>query len=439
MNVIAATERTSLLHDKSGDEKIKKKGGFTAASALIWSIMALVAAVAASVIEGTLGGGFGALPLTLGLSLLTLLPFLLSFAAAMKIRRSAEDDSYELVIPDSVDVESSAAAKESWRYERRRYLDASVRSQLYALMFGLTGSLTLSTCLVLAALSVRAGSVLANAVVRASILSLSAATATVFSIQFARCIQRIATRDDTPAMFSWATRAVIFVIIADLGFFALLYKATGGGSGLGLWGAALLGVTTGILGRNALRDLQAKAMEQLKLGTPKRKNDESILRVDGVTEEDDERCAEEGLRSLADLAFAPTARLFFNTGYSLQKITDWQDQALLALRVSDDRRAELAKLGARGATDLWELAKHFDIEQRFPALAAQAQSPKPAESDTGRNLSGAEPGDAWSALKLVLGLSEGALISLLWSVYTDDVVKRMRAYTKSVVKMPLER
>lgn len=55
-----------------------------------------------------------------------------------------------------------------------------------------------------------------------------------------------------------------------------------------------------------------------------------------ITNEEVERFAEEGIRSLPD-AFVPTARLFFNTNRSMQQICDWQDQALLRVYFGDVR------------------------------------------------------------------------------------------------------
>lgn len=374
------------------------------------------------------------------------LPYLAMFAVILKLRRRRPECGYSLIPPGAdADLPAVHAIQITWNYERSRNEASGARSQLHAMVFGLTASLVLFFCAAIAAqgFSHPQSHFWAGQTVQTLILSVATASATVFAVQFARCLHRIATRDDTAAMFSWATRALLFVIIADLGFFALLHKASGTEGGLELVGAGLLGIFTGVLGHDALRNMQQKVSDLLKLAPAPMPQDDTLSRLDGVTPDDRERLAEEGITTIADMAFAPTARLFFNTGYSLQRVSDWQDQSLLHIHVGTSKARELAsKLGIRGATDLLELSRSLHVEARL--AAAQGLSALPAAANETNTSTNADPAsqdggasqeakNPWSALRLALGMSDGAMLTVLWRIYKDESVKHVLLHRRSAV------
>jgi len=86
-----------------------------------------------------------------------------------------------------------------------------------------------------------------------------------------------------------------------------------------------------------------------------------IRNIEGIGLEDAQRLQEENITSVHALAFSPAPRLFFNTSQHLQRICDWQDQALLTVTFGETRAKQLREhFQIRGASDAQRLAADLD-------------------------------------------------------------------------------
>lgn len=236
--------------------------------------------------------------------------------------------------------------------------------------------------------------------------SVAAATTTAFLANLARVMLRISGGDVTTRTFSWAFRSVVLVIIADVGLYALFEKEL-----TGILQTLLLGIFVGATGDHAIQFVLDRAGKIFNPGAGEAQKLSPLLDIDGVTAAHIERLEEEGIVSIHDLAFVPTARLFFSTAYSLQQICDWQDRALLLVYVGKKSADALAeKMNIRGAIDLQAFAHRILFEDDASGTAAIKTS-----------------------LGTALQLDAGAIEAMLASMAHDEVVMRIRYYWGGVV------
>lgn len=325
------------------------------------------------------------------------------------VRGSLRDEAgpREHIADDAVRWEAIwTAIKKSWDYERARILQSHKRRRLHALIFGALATLGL-TCSVLALLgSSWAGD---EATVLLS-YSAIAAIATAFLTNLARAMLRICGGDATSRTLAWATRSLALVIIADIGLFVILDHEMSHEM-REIPAAMLLGAFVGSIGDHAIQFLLDKGAKRLGTGKAAVKTDSPLLAIEGMTEEHVERLEEEGILSIHDLAFAPTARLFFATPYCLQQICDWQDRALLLVYVGKRSAEALAqKVQIRGAIDLRAFTHDISVLGSDPKVARIRES-----------------------LRKALDLDEGGFSALLDSMMHDEVTMRIRYYWTSVV------
>ncbi|HEX8106085.1 MAG TPA: hypothetical protein VF516_00090 [Kofleriaceae bacterium] len=205
------------------------------------------------------------------------------------------------------------AAMTSWEYEQDRSGWLQGRLVLQALIFGDLTTFALLCSALLAASGLHADR---NTVTQLA-CSIAAATGTAFLANLARIMLRVSGGDVTTRTFSWAIRSVILVIIADIGLYVLL-----DGEAPSLTSnvphALLLGVFVGATGDHAIQFLLDKATKVFNAGEAAAHKASPLLEIEGVTDAHVDRLEEEGIVSIHDLAFVPTARLFFSTTYSLQ-------------------------------------------------------------------------------------------------------------------------
>ena len=252
------------------------------------------------------------------------LPFFLTVSVATALLATRDRMRFGLLIPGDMTSGGewgsySAIALATWDYERERFLRSLDRMRSSAGLFGLIPTIFLVLC-ILGFTGNRVSGAWPFAV------SIGAATIAGFLWLFARIMVRVAGQDFNARMFAWASRVMLAIIIADAGLCLLLvhldvkWVAT-------TEGAVLLGIVTALLGDRAIEPLLDKAAAVFGISVAKAAASPGLASLDGITEEDVERFAEERVLSIHDLAFAPTARLFFNTTHSLQRLCDWQDQA----------------------------------------------------------------------------------------------------------------
>jgi len=126
-----------------------------------------------------------------------------------------------------------------------------------------------------------------------------------------------------------------------------------------------------------------------------------------MNDEEVDRLVEEGIDSVHALAFYSTPKLFFNTPFSLHRICDWQDQALLIALLGASRgRIFRDQLMIRGAIDAQRVA--LDV--------------------TSKNLPATDRTD----LLKVLGLSTEVQAQLAFRFLADnEVARRIAIYRKA--------
>jgi hypothetical protein len=126
-------------------------------------------------------------------------------------------------------------------------------------------------------------------------------------------------------------------------------------------GSIAMGIAVGLLGDRAFLAVSNRAAALL--GAEPEVIDRSVdLRaIEGLGRDDQQRLQEENIGSLHALAFVPVPRLFFNSSFNLQRICDWQDQALLLVYVGVSRARALREFfQIRGIIDAQRLASIAD-------------------------------------------------------------------------------
>jgi hypothetical protein len=236
-----------------------------------------------------------------------------------------------------------------------------------------------------------------------------AATVTAFLSEFSRLIVRLSSHDVSARAFSWSTRSILLVAVAVVGLLLVL--------NFGLKEAVLLGILAGAMGHHAITLLLDKAPKMLGLAHGAAIVPSPLLALGGIRAEHAARLEEEGIVTVEDLAFVPTARLYFNTAFGLQTICEWQDQALLVARLGPERVADLFRqMGIRLMTDLARTAR--DV----------LDAPGSAETAAVRD-----------ALHRVLKLEkEAPLDPVLRAVAADQTLVRLQQYRRSVVLEPAQ-
>ncbi|HEU4411537.1 MAG TPA: hypothetical protein VFS43_40200 [Polyangiaceae bacterium] len=250
-------------------------------------------------------------------------------------------------------------ARLRWRHEAAHVVLARKRIAHHGRLYGLLVSLLLGLCAMIAAPQVLFGRPPSTQPEKVAL-----AVATALLINFARDVGRMAVRaanrDASSRMLAWNIKrlmmtAVGTLLLSGLAFAGSLPEALQGPAGWLLIGGAMALFADQVM--DAVGDRFA-ALFGVK--RPPQDDGESLRRLDGMGEDDLERLGEEGIDSAHALAMCSTAKLFFNTPYALQRICDWQDQALLVVRLGEPKaRLFREQLQLRGAIDAQRLAADF--------------------------------------------------------------------------------
>jgi len=296
-------------------------------------------------------------------ALLVGLPFILSVSVALPLLWSMPRTSFELWLPKGILTcpgwETTAAlVRKTWEYERDRFTGSLVRILPSAYLFGGVATLSLAGSALFVAWHPWDARVTDPQAAKSFAVSVATAVTAAFAVHFARVLVRIAGQDFNARMFSWSTRSMVLIGVADAGLFLALYKA-GVPKGVATYSwAVLLALFAALVGDRAIDLFLDKAAGLFGLPALKRSAVSPLSSIDGMGDQDIDRFAEEQVLTVHDLAFAPTARLFFNTTHSLQRICDWQDQALLLVYLGQVRaKALFDQLGFRSAIDLQGIAR----------------------------------------------------------------------------------
>jgi len=240
--------------------------------------------------------------------------------------------------------------------------------------------------------------------------ALVSATVAGFLRDTSRLLIRTASRDISSQTMALASRRLIVAGVSALGF-GFLLAPTADLSSMDeksrLAVAVTIGLATALFGQRALDGLTRRLGSAFGLAAAPRPPEEDLRCIDGLGEEDALRLSEEGIDSTHALAHASTPRLFFNTPFPLRRLCDWQDQAILIVRLGLQRaRLWREQCEVRGAIDASRLAKSY-IESANP--------------------------DQREAIQRQLHLDSAlATESLMQSIFADEGILRLSAFRNAV-------
>lgn len=283
---------------------------------------------------------------------LTSLPKVLSFVAALIISRG-DDRRLGVMLPAPTQTTTALAsattnAQSMWSYEASK-ANASIRRAVqHAGLMGSFASIALMACaaVFLPTSPVHVAGLGTWAVAVATAVSIT------FVLELTTALGRAANDDASTRMFARAGRSVVIGAVAATAASAFLFKEA-----QGPLGGALIGASCALLGPAALRAMTDRASSFLGVKPAVQPNVLEPTTLEGLSQDDATRLSEEGIDSVHALAFCPTARLFFNTRFSLQRICDWQDQALLVAYAGKEMAGKLREqFFIRGALDAQFLA-----------------------------------------------------------------------------------
>jgi hypothetical protein len=182
---------------------------------------------------------------------------------------------------------------------------------------------------------------------------LSTAT-TSFMLSIGRILVRIAGNDATTRTFADAARSYGLCVVSAGLLACLTVSSTDPKSAQA---SIAMGIAVGLLGDRAFIAVSNRAAALLGTEVETIEPGLGLRVIEGVGLEDSQRLQEENITSIHALAFAPVPRLFFNSSQNLQRICDWQDQALLFVYVGETRAKSLREhFQIRGAIDAQKLA-----------------------------------------------------------------------------------
>jgi hypothetical protein len=292
-----------------------------------------------------------------GILCLSSAPALLTLGVSLLVERRMARGDFAFEVNPSIALhrmhgeELVRHARANWEYEREIMEGSIHRMGRHGAILGFLASCILVTCTVLMATE---NDYIALAVGTAATIS--------FTLHLGQIFFRSASNDATARMMARASRTLLIVSICALFFGALLlegdpmagaFPSLGSDAAAedsappkpstppsnqsnplsGRTGALLIGIGVALIGERMLRIVTNRAASLLGLEGYAMPQSGDLNVIEGLSEEDAARLAEERIDSIHALAFTPTARIFFNTVYGLPRICDWQDQALLIERV----------------------------------------------------------------------------------------------------------
>jgi hypothetical protein len=182
------------------------------------------------------------------------------------------------------------------------------------------------------------------------------ATATTsFLLMIGRILVRIASDDATTRTFANAARSYGLCVVSG-GLLACLTVSTTEVTETAQTSIAM-GIAVGLLGDRAFLAVSNRAAALLGAEPEVIDPGTELRAIEGLGSEDQQRLQEESIGSVHALAFVPVPRLFFNSSLNLQRICDWQDQALLQVYIGASRARALREFfQIRGVVDAQRLA-----------------------------------------------------------------------------------
>ncbi|WP_437995087.1 hypothetical protein WMF26_27430 [Sorangium sp. So ce185] len=384
----------------------------------------------------------------LGVVVLCATPNLLTLCVALLTERRLARRDVLLSIPDApadgVDAVTWKARKDRallmWRFENELMRASVQRLSRHSAMFGFLASGVLLTCAVIALRFV--GKHMSDDYRHVHyLIPMATGTAALvsFTVHFGKVLFRSASNDATARMMAWATRALLMVSLATV-FLAATIMSTSSHAQTSAplpqdtKSALVIGIAAGLLGDRALQAVTDQAARMFGLENIKPTNFADLAAIDGLTEEDIARLAEERIDSLHALAFVPTPRLFFNTIYSLQRICEWQDQALLIAHFGRTKAILLRdQHGVRGVLAARRLAEQFEASRGTQQPVGGA----PPSGQQGRTPPGGQQngddGAKLEAVAIAFGFQDSAhAAKSLRALCDDEVFQRLEVFWRAM-------
>ncbi|HRI70609.1 MAG TPA: hypothetical protein PK156_40535 [Polyangium sp.] len=366
------------------------------------------------------------------------LPAILAICSSMLVeRRFARGEfSLELTFPSGMPLRERSDWKykidRMWSYEAGLMRESVQRMSRHATIFGFLGSAILIACSVILLRYATDDDALRYLVA----LCVGSATTVSFTLNLGQILFRSASNDSTARMMAWSARTLLIVSIASV-FFGVAFLSssseTSDGKGYlfqGYKGALMVGVAVALLGERILRAVKDRAASMLGVSTPAARSGDMTL-IDGLSDEEITRLAEEGIDTTHALAFCPTPRLFFSTSYSLQRLCEWQDQALLIARVGRTNAQLLREqYMVRGAVAARQLAREICGRARS-GLRAPDQAPEGVTAIPSED--GEDEGAKLRAIAKALGFTgvNQAVLGLR-SLVDDESIERLELFARAV-------
>jgi hypothetical protein len=303
-----------------------------------------------------------------------------------------------------------------WRYEAQQIDFLKWRFRHHGFVYGFICSVVLSLCAMLLAQRLIYGparDVTQEAFRVPAAIAVGTATSVAFARDIGRLLVRAAHRDSSTQMLAWASKRLLVIVTGTVMAVGLALSGEFGAdfvkSGLGYF---VVGAGMAVLGDRAANVVGDRVARFFGAPTVTRNLGVDMQQIEGLTEDDMSRLAEENVDSAHALAFCSTPKLFLNTPYTLQRLCDWQDQALLIATLGETRaRLFRDQLGVRGAIDAQQVALRY---MRRPPAANDGQ--KASEDHRA------------SDLRKSLGLSEDQMDVVMTRLANEDVARRLRIY-----------
>lgn len=363
--------------------------------------------------------------------------------------------------PDGVGQEAWKARKErallQWKFENELMRASVQRLSRHSAMFGFLATGVLLICAVIALRFIGALEVLKDKMSADQrhghyLIPLATGTAALvsFTVHFGKVLFRSASNDATARMMAWAARALLMVSLATVFLAAtLMSPSTTSEASASIAedtkSALVIGIAAGLLGDRVLQAVTEQAARMFGIENIKPANLADLTSIDGITEDDVARLAEERIDSVHALAFSPTPRLFFNTTYSLQRICEWQDQAMLIAHFGRTKALLLRdQHGMRGILAARRLAEQFDGYANAMTRSARGQAPAdgqqgdaPPDGQQGQAPPGerqnGEPAVRLQALAVSFGFHDAAhAANSLRAICEDEVFQRLEVFCRSM-------
>lgn len=171
-------------------------------------------------------------------------------------------------------------------------------------------------------------------------LAILIASMTYFCISLGRILVRIAQRDISERTVAWTIRGLFMVIIATV-LLSMLNQDKLKVFSENYAGYVMLGGLVAVFGEQTLQVIADKIGKPLGFPPMQMDNRTDLNQLAGISEFEISRLSEEAINNTHALAFMSTPRLYFSSPYSLPRICDWQDQAMLFAYLGPVRAKQL--------------------------------------------------------------------------------------------------